>query len=159
MVLPTERLEGGVAVDKLMARSMTLEGNVMAPSDTFILYGLHDFGSAATAVATKICDATPCAGEVIAAKLTLVEAKAGGTVDDQTVISKNADGSNPATGTLILDMSDAVYMNMVGSVAGVKGLGTANAQFAKGADLYAYTGAATDRSAGQYFVEILCKKL
>jgi hypothetical protein len=80
-------------------------------------------------------------------------------VDDQTVISKNADGSNPATGTLTLDMSDAVYMNMVGSVAGVKGLGTANAQFAKGADLYAYTGAATDRSAGQYFVEILCKKI
>jgi hypothetical protein len=159
MVLPTQRLEGGVAIDKVVARAMTLDGNVMAPNDTFILYGLHDFGSAATAVATKICDSAPCAGEVISAKFTLVEAKAGGSVDDQTVISKNADGSNPATGTLTLDMSDAVYMNAPGSVAGLMGLGTANAKFAKGGDIYAYTGAAADRSAGQYFVEILCKKL
>ena len=149
-----------------------LEGNLadiiglahLHPDDEpiFILTKEQDFGSAATAVATKVTDAAPCKGEVLGAILILTEAKTdgGADVNDVTCIAKDAGAVTKMTGDLTLDMSDAVYMNMVGSVAGVAPHGTpANRQFAKDDDIYVYTAAATGRTAGKYHVVLICKKI
>jgi len=126
----------------------------------FILTATHDFGSAATAVATKITDSAPCKGEVLGALFVLTEAKAGGTGDDVSCIAKDSGASTKMTGDVTLDMSDTVYMNHLGSVVGVAPHGTAaNRQFAKGDDIYAYTDAQTSRSAGIYHVILICKKI
>lgn len=132
------------------------------PSDEpiFILTKEHDFGSAATAVATKITDSAPCKGEVLGALLILTEAKAGGSGDDVTCIAKDASASTKMTDDVTLDMSDTVYMNHLGSVVGVAPHGTeSNRQFAEGDDIYAYTNAQTDRTAGKYHVVLICKKI
>jgi len=123
----------------------------------FILTGEQDFGSAATAVATKISDSAPCNGEVLGALFILTEAKAGGAGDDVTCIAKDYGASTKMTGDVTLDMSDAVYMNMVGSVVGVAP--SATPQFDEGDDIYAYTDAQASRSAGIYQVIIICKKV
>ena len=147
-----------------------LEGNLadiiglvhLHPDDEpiFILTIEQDFGSAATAVATKITDSAPCKGEVLAALFILTEAKAGGSGDDVTCIAKDAAASTKMTGDLTLDMSDTVFMNHVGSVVGVAPHGTeANRQFAKGDDIYVYTDAQTSRSAGKYLAVLICKKI
>lgn len=130
----------------------------MNPSDDpiFILQGEHDFGSAATAVATKISDAAPCNGSVIAAYFTVTEAKTGGTGDDDTCIAADASAAVKMTGEVELDMSDTVYSNKVGSVVGVAP--SATPTFSKGDDIYAYTNAQTTRGAGKYNVVIICKK-
>ena len=119
----------------------------------------HDFGASASAVATKLTDAAPCKLEVLAVYFTLIEAKAGGTGDDVTKITKEAAGTTASTGTVTLDMSDTVFMNHLNSVVGVVGVGTADAQYAEGADIYIYTDAQTSRSAGKYSVIALCKKI
>ena len=123
----------------------------------FILTGEQDFGSAATAVATKITDSAPCNGEVLGALFILTEAKAGGAGDDVTCIAKDSGASTKMTGDVTLDMSDAVYMNMVGSVVGVAP--SATPQFDEGDDIYAYTDAQASRSAGKYHVILICKKI
>ena len=123
----------------------------------FILTGEQDFGSAATAVATKISDSAPCNGEVLGALFILTEAKAGGAGDDVTCIAKDSGASTKMTGDVTLDMSDAVYMNMVGSVVGVAP--SATPQFDEGDDIYAYTDAQASRTAGKYHVIIICKKI
>ena len=130
----------------------------MNPDDApiFILQGEQDFGSAATAVATKISDSAPCNGSVIAAFFTLIEAKAGGTGDDVSCIAADAGASTKMTGEVTLDMSDTVYKNALGSVVGVAP--SATPTFSKGDDIYAYTDAQADRSAGKYNVVIVCKK-
>jgi len=130
----------------------------MNPDDSpiFILQGLHDFGTAATAVATKISDSAPANGEVIAAYLTVTEAKAGGSGDDDTCISTDAGASVKLTGEVEMDMTDTVYSNKVGSVVGVAP--SATPTFSKGDDIYAYTTAETSRTAGIYNVVIVCKK-
>jgi hypothetical protein len=130
----------------------------MNPDDSpiFILQGIHDFGSAATAVATKISDSAPANGEVIAAYLTVTEAKTGGTADDDTCIAADAAAAVKMTADLELDMSDTVYSNKVGSVVGVAP--SATPSFSKGDDIYAYTNAQTSRTAGKYNVVIVCKK-
>jgi len=119
----------------------------------------HDFGSSASAVATKLTDAAPCKLEVLAVYCTLIEAKAGGSADDETKLAKEAAGTTAMTGVITLDMSDLVYMNHENSVVAAVGVGTADAQVAEGADIYIYTAAATSRSAGQYSVVALCKKI
>ena len=123
----------------------------MNPDDApvFILQGEHDFGAAATAVATKISDSAPADGEVIAAK-------AGGTADDDTCIAADTGASVKMTGEVNLDMSDTVYSNKLGSVVGVAP--SATPTFSKGDDIYAYTTAETSRTAGKYSVVIVCKK-
>jgi len=123
----------------------------------FILTSEHDFGAAATAVATKITDSAPCNGEVLGALFILTEAKAGGAGDDVTCIAADSGASTKLTGTVTLDMSDAVYMNMVGSVVGVAP--SATPTFDEGDDIYAYTDAQESRSAGIYHVIIICKKV
>ena len=130
----------------------------MNPNDDpiFILSGVHDFGSAATAVATLISDAAPCDGEVLAVYLTVTEAKAGGTADDDTCISTDSGASVKLTSELQLDMSDTVYSNKIGSVAGCSP--SATPTFDEGDDIYAYTTAETGRTAGTYLVVIVCKK-
>jgi len=130
----------------------------MNPDDDpiFILQGEHDFGSAATAVATEISDGAPCGGSVIAAYFTLTEAKAGGTADDDTCIAADTGASVKMTGEVQLDMSDTVYKNALGSVVGVAP--SATPTFDKGDSIYAYTSAETSRSAGKYNVVIVCKK-
>ena len=130
----------------------------MNPDDApvFILQGEHDFGAAATAVATKISDSAPADGEVIAAYMTLTEAKAGGTADDDTCIAADTGASVKMTGEVNLDMSDTVYSNKLGSVVGVAP--SATPTFSKGDDIYAYTTAETSRTAGKYSVVIVCKK-
>jgi len=131
-----------------------------ADEPIFILSGTHDFGAAATAVATKITDSAPCKGEVLGAVFALTEAKAGGTGDDVSCIAKDAGASTKMTDDVTLDMSDTVYMNHLGSVVGVAPHATAgNRQFAKGDDIYAYTDAQTSRSAGIYHVILVCKKI
>ena len=45
-----------------------------ADEPVFILTKEHDFGAAATAVATKITDSAPCNGEVLGALFVLTEA-------------------------------------------------------------------------------------
>jgi len=77
----------------------------------FMLTKEHDFGAAATAVATKITDAAPCNGEILAALFILTEAKAGGSGDDVSCIAKDSGASTKMTGDVTLDMSDTVYMN------------------------------------------------
>lgn len=131
----------------------------MNPADApiFILQGEHDFGSAATAVATKISDAAPCDGEVMQAYLTLTEVKAGGAGDDDTCIAADASASVKMTGEVELDMTDTVYKNALGSVVGVAP--SATPSFSKGDDIYAYTNAQADRTAGKYDVVIICKKV
>ena len=126
----------------------------------FILTKEHDFGAAATAVATKITDAAPCNGEILAALFILTEAKAGGSGDDVSCIAKDSGASTKMTGDVTLDMSDTVYMNHLNSVVGAAPSATeANRQFAKGDDIYAYTDAHTDRSAGKYLILVICKKI
>lgn len=119
----------------------------------------HDFGSAATAVATKLTDAAPCNLEVLKVVYTLIEAKAGGTGDDATKLAKEAAGTTAMTGSVTLDMSDTVFMNHVNSEVAAAGVGTADAQVDEGDDIYIYTDAQTSRSAGQYSVVALCKKI
>jgi hypothetical protein len=111
-------------------------------------------------ILAKVTDSAPCNGEVLAALFILTEAKAGGTGDDVTCIAKDAAAATKMTGDVTLDMSDAVYMNMLGSVVGAAPHGTeANRQFAKGDDIYAYTDAQTSRTAGKYHVVLICKKI
>jgi hypothetical protein len=135
----------------------------LSPDDDpiFILTKEHDFGQAATAVAEKITDYAPCAGEILAVFLLLTEAKTGGSGDDVTCIAKDAGASTKMSGDLTLDMSDTTPgMNAVGSVRGLAPHGTeANRQFAKGDDLYAYTDAQTTRGAGKYLITVICKKI
>jgi hypothetical protein len=57
------------------------------------------------------------------------------------------------------DMSDTVYSNKVGTLVSAMGVGGANAQVAKGADIFIFTGAAADRSAGKYAIMAICKKI
>jgi hypothetical protein len=131
-----------------------------ADEPVFILTGTHDFGAAATAVATKVTDSAPCNGEVLGALFVLTEAKAGGSGDDVTCIAKDAGASTKMTGDVTLDMSDTVYMNHLGAIVSVAPHATeANRQFAKGDDIYAYTDAQTSRSAGIYHVILICKKI
>ena len=126
----------------------------------FILTGEQDFGSAATAVATKITDSAPCNGEVLGALFILTEAKAGGAGDDVTCIAKDSGASTKLTGDVTLDMSDTVFMNHLGSVVGVAPHGTeGNRQFDEGDDIYAYTDAQASRTAGKYHVILICKKI
>ena len=147
-----------------------LEGNLadiiglahLHPDDEpiFILTKEHDFGAAATAVATKITDDAPCKGEVLGALFICTQVKTGGSVDDVSCIAKDAGASTKMTDDVTLDMTDVVYMNHLGSVVGVAPHGTpANRQFAKGDDIYAYTAAATTRGAGIYHVVLICKKI
>jgi hypothetical protein len=153
------------AAGKLQANFGDIIGLVhLHPDDEpiFILAKEQDFGAAATAVATKITDAAPCKGEVLAAFFILTEAKAdgGANVNDVSCIAKDSGAVTKMTGDVTLDMSDAVYMNMVGSVVGVAPDGTpANRQFAKGDDIYVYTAAATGRTAGKYHTILICKKI
>jgi len=119
----------------------------------------HDFGSSASAVATKLTDAAPCKLEVLKVVYTLIEAKAGGTGDDVTKLAKEAVGTTAMTGSVTLDMSDTVYMNHLNSEVGAIGVTGADSQVAKDADIYIYTDAQTSRSAGQYSVMALCKKI
>jgi hypothetical protein len=119
----------------------------------------HDFGSSASAVATKLTDAAPCKLEVLSVLATVIEAKAGGTADDATKLAKEGTGTPAMTGTITCDMSDTVYSNKIGSVVGAVGVGTTDAQVAEGADIYIYSEAATSRTAGQYSVVALCKKI
>ncbi len=60
------------------------------------------------------------------------------------------------TSEVVLDMSDTVYKNAVGSVVGVAP--SATPTFSEGDDIYAYTTAETSRSAGTYNVVVVCKK-
>lgn len=119
----------------------------------------HDFGASADAVATKLTDAAPCKLEVLKAVFTLIEAKAGGTADDETKLAKEAAGTTAMTGSVTLDMSDTVFMNHLNSEVAAIGVGSADAQVAEGADIYIYSGAAASRSAGKYAVAALCKKI
>lgn len=131
----------------------------MAAGDFFTLYlAEHDFG-VATAVPTKVTDSAPCNLEVVSAKLTLIEATAGGTTDPETIICKTNIGGNPSTTGVPCVLADTVYSNKLGTVTSLAGLGTADAQYAATDDIYVYTPASTTRSAGKYFVEVLCKKL
>jgi hypothetical protein len=131
----------------------------MAAGDFFTLYlAEQDFG-VATAVATKVTDSAPCALEVISARLTLTEATAGGATDPDTIICKTNIGGNPSTTGAPCVLLDTVYSNKLGTVVGLAGLATADAQYALTNDIYVYTPASVGRSAGKYFVEVLCKKL
>lgn len=131
----------------------------MAAGDFFTLYlAEQDFG-VATAVATKVTDSAPCALEVISAKLTLTEATAGGTSDPSTIICKTNVGGNPSTTGVACVLADTVYSNKLGTVTSLAGLATADARYVVTDDIYVYTPASTTRSAGKYFVELLCKKL
>ena len=94
---------------------------------------------------------------MLGALFILTEAKAGGAGDDVTCIAKDSGASTKMTGDVTLDMSDAVYMNMVGSVVGVAP--SATPQFDEGDDIYAYTDAQASRTAGKYHVIIICKKI
>ena len=127
----------------------------MNPDDDpiFMLQAEHDFGSSASAVATKISDSAPCNGSVIAAYLTLTEAKAGGSGDDDSCIALDAAAATKLTTEVELDMSDTVYKNEVGSVVGVAP--SATPTFSEGDDIYAYTNAQTSRSAGKYNVVVV----
>ena len=149
-----------------------LEGNLadiiglahLHPDDEpiFILTKEHDFGSAATAVATKVTDDAPCKGEVLGALFILTEAKAtsSGDTDEAHCIAKDSGASTKMSGDVTLDMSDTVYMNHLGSVVGAAPHGTpANRQFAKGDDIYAYSAADANRNAGIYHVVLICKKI
>lgn len=118
----------------------------------------HNFGASADAVATKIAEA-PCRLEVLKAVFTLIEAKTGGAVNDTTTIAKEAAGTTESTDTITLTMADTVFKNCVGSEVGAIGLGTVDAQYEAGDDIYAYTAAAADRSAGKYSVMLFCKKI
>lgn len=131
----------------------------MNPDDApiFILAVEHDFGAAATAVATKVSDSAPCDGEVIAAYFTVTEAKTGGSGDDDTCIAADAAAAVKMTGDVELDMTDTVYSNKVGSVVGVAPSATPG--FSKGDDIYVYTTAETSRTAGKYHAVVVCKKV
>jgi hypothetical protein len=143
---------GAVTEEKLAADDEVASTFILGPV-------LHDFGSAATAVATKLTDAAPCKLEVLSVRMQVTEAKAGGSADDTTTLAKDAANSTPMTEVHTLDMSDIVYQNKIGSISGMQGLGTTDSQVAEGADIYIYSGAQTSRSAGIYAVEALCKKI
>ncbi len=119
----------------------------------------HNFGSSASAVATKLTDAAPCDLEVLMVFFTLTEAKAGGTGDDVTKLTKEATGTTAMTGSVTLDMSDTVYMNHVNSVVAAVGTGNANARVTAGSDIFIYTDAQASRTAGKYSVIALCQKI
>jgi hypothetical protein len=120
---------------------------------------LHDFGFAATAIATKLTDAAPCKLEVLSVRMMVTEAKAGGSADDTTTLAKDAANATPMTAVHTMDMSDGVFQNKIGSSSGMQGLATADSRVAEGADIYIYSGAQTGRTAGIYAVEALCKKI
>lgn len=148
----------GNLADKAVTEEKLADDDEVA--STFFLGPVtQDFGGAATAVATKLTDAAPCKLEVLAVYCTVTEAKAGGSGDDATKLAKEAGGTTAMTGTITCDMSDVVYSNKIGSVVGAVGVGTADAQVAAGADIYIYTDAQADRSAGKYSVVALCKKI
>ena len=151
-----------VATGNIAAKAVTEEK--LAADDevasTFMIGPVeHDFGSSASAVATKLTDAAPCKLEVLQVLLQVTEAKAGGNADDTTILAKEAAGTTAMTATHTLDMSDTVFQNKINSVMSVAGLGTADSQVAEGADIYVYSGAQTSRSAGKYNVTALCKKI
>lgn len=149
----------GTLTDKI-ATEHGLIATALGESNIFIMHGSHDFGASADAVATKISDSAPSAGEIITAFFVLTEAKAGGTADDASCIAKDAAAATKMTGDVTLDMSDTVYMNHLNSLVAVPPHGTeANRQFAKGDDVYAYTAAGASRSAGIYEVIIVAKKI
>jgi hypothetical protein len=131
-----------------------------AVASTFLLGPVvQNFGASADAVATKLTDSAPCKLEVLQVLATVIEAKAGGAVDDATKIAKEAVGTTAMSGVITCDMSDLVYSNKIGSCVSAMGVGGANAQVAKGADIFIFTGAAADRSAGKYAVMAICKKI
>lgn len=151
--------KSAVAIDAAAVTESKLAPDDEVASTFWLGPVTQDFGSSASAVATKLTDAAPCKLEVLYVEATVIEAKAGGSVDDETKLAKEAVGTTAMTGTITCDMSDVVYSNKIGSVVGAVGVGTADAQVAEGADIYIYTGAATSRSAGQYSVIALCKKI
>lgn len=162
-IIPTELLQDdAVTAAKIASAIVALDHLNPTDEPVFILTKKQDFGSAATAVATKITDSAPCKGEVLGALfiLTQVKTDGGANVDDITSITKDAGAVTKMSDTVTLDMSDTVFMNHLGSVVGAAPHGTpANRQFAKGGDIYAYTAAATGRTAGSYHVVLICKKI
>lgn len=149
----TEKIADGEVTEELLATDDEV-------ASTFWLGPVtHDFGGSADAVATKLTDAAPCKLEVLKAVFTLIEAKSGGSADDETKLAKEAAGTTAMTGAVTLDMSDTVFMNHLNSEVAAIGVGTADAQVAEGADIYIYTAAAASRAGGQYSVVALCKKI
>jgi hypothetical protein len=124
----------------------------------FYMYGYHAFGASAAAVSTDL-GAAPCKMEVVSAKLTVTVPKTGTDVDDQTKITKESTGATAMTDVATLDMSDTLFQNVVGSLKGLIGVVSANSRVLAGEHIYVYTGAASGRTAGTYYVVVLCKKI
>lgn len=142
----------------------SITGDKLAPDDpvasTFILGPVEqNFGSSVNAVATKLTDSAPCKLEVLKVVATVTQAKAGGSVNDTTKLAKESAGTTAMTGDITCTMADTIYSNKVGSEVGAIGVGGANAQVAKGDDIFIYTIAAASRSAGKYQVMAFCKKI
>ena len=129
------------------------------PHSIFILGPVEqNFGSSTSAVATKLTDSAPCKLRVLAMIASITQAKAGGSVDDQTKLAKEAAGTTAMTGVLTCDMSDTVYSNSVGNCVMVMGASGADGVVAAGDDIYIYTAAAASRSAGKYQAMAICQK-
>jgi hypothetical protein len=136
------------------------ETNITAATDAsmFYMYGYHAFGASAAAVSTDL-GAAPVKMEVVSAKFTITVPKTGGTADDTTWIAKEALGTTHMTDTATLDMSDVLFQNILGSVKGVQGVVSADSRVLAGEHIYVVTALAATRTAGTYFVEVLCKKI
>jgi len=129
------------------------------PHSIFILGPVEqNFGSSVNAVATKLTDSAPCKLRVLAMIASITQAKAGGSVDDQTKLAKEAAGTTAMTGVLTCDMSDTVYSNVIGNCVMAMGVSGADGVVAAGEDIYMYTGAAASRSAGKYQMMAICQK-
>lgn len=80
-----------------------------------------------------------------------------------TELTATIDPAGLATELTLEDIKTATEALAVAApdtaVVAAVGVGTADAQVAEGADIYIYTAAATSRSAGQYSVMALCKKI
>lgn len=115
-----------------------------------------DFG-AATAVDTKITDAAAAKGKLILAIAVVTEAF-NGDADNVISISSASAGATKMSSDITVDKDADAEGNWIGGVYGAAPVSGANAIVASGGDVYAYSAANTNRSAGKAYIFLVLQK-
>ena len=144
---PVKNLIVAIGSSNLQAGSVAIASKATNDaSSLFMMTISHNYGSSASAVYTDMGTA-PAKGQLIGVYYTNTVAQAGST-NSTIILAKDTGGSTAMTSSVTLTAADTVYSNLVGGVLGGAPVSGGNSIIASGSHVYAYTGAATSRSAG-----------
>lgn len=116
-----------------------------------------DFG-VATAVDTKITDAAAAKGKLLLAIGVVTEAFNGDADNTITISNNTLLGANPMCSNIVVDKDAAQNGNWLASMLAGMPVAGADATVAASADIYAYSAANTNRSAGKMYFFLVLQK-